>query len=909
MAENCTGTGAACPNDAGNPGCNPSVGLTAAQLAAAKQAGNFPTGYLTLTLYDPIGATSDETDTIGEGINNAGVVIGLAQAPHGPTTLPQGSLDAPFVVDSVGQHALNLPWSTGPSYPFSINDSGYILAGGGPTPGSDWLRPIIYHADYATGGTFDLPWRPIDPASGANVRFEPTKLNNTIGTTGLPTAIGLALFTAGGALAVWHLDGNGTDAIGPSALPLPSSPTWVTGHTTRSGGTPQTGDQALSFDGNTCLQASATSDTAPYSGLGVTMLGWVKPDASMCPGSRAIVTRGSELSMWLGCTADNTAATVNSYFHTTTGDHTSASVGTVLFGQWSHVAAAWDGNRLQTYVNGTRVGDEAMTGRISASPTWMAVGCWPSNPANNFKGAIDEVSVFGQPMGADEIGLNARDITNYQPFAGNHFWGEIRDGFFSILTVPSWGTSNGGVALNSGYPESISDSGVIVGYFMVATTAAPSIAAMFDPQVGWVNLNALIPPDSGWDLQDAWALKGNLVTGLGLFDGEPEAYRLDLVTHELTNLGAYAAASNPNVILGPPNSFLAPIAMNSAGHIVGGSGAGFFPWANTGAFIWTDADGMSDLNDFIDPAAGWTLVDATGINDNEQIVGIAQKGGQYKAFTLAMPNAAPCPATACRGPGSRDLRTGLCRDDGPPVANYTGCDDHNACTRYDYCQAGSCVGTQVDCPGDACHPAGVCDTGTGLCSMPAAYADGTSCDDGNRCSISDTCIGGTCMPGDTTNGCVGSTYYVPVANLGSRQGASFGWAINESGEIVGSDTHNPPNIVRIGPGPIPSVGFRWTPTEGIKFLPQPAGKAVFPRGVNATGVIAGTTVDLGFSGGGVFDQVFRFDSSTDTQLQTLAIPTGAATGINDSGQITGLGVLQFWHSPDVSCAGQQRPTD
>ena len=917
VAENCTGMSAACPSNGwlpdhtacndnnvctindtctsgvcsgpSNPGCNPSVGLTTTQLAAAKQAGNFPTGYLTPTFYDPIAATSDETDTIGEGINNAGVMIGLAQAPHGPTTLPQGSLDAPFVVDSAGQHALTLPFSTGPSYPFSINDSGYILAGGGPTPASDWLRPIIYHPGYATGGTFDLPWRPIDPASGTNVRFEPTKLNNTIGTTGLPTAIGLALFTAGGALAVWHLDGNGTDAIGPSALPLPSSPTWVTGHTTRSGGTPQAGDQALSFDGNTCLQASATSDTAPYNGLGVTMLGWVKPDSSMCPGSRAIVTRGSELSMWLGCNATNTAATVNSFFHTTTGDHTSASVGTVPFGQWSHVAVAWDGNRLQTYVNGTRVGDEAMTGRISASPTWMAVGCWPSNPANNFKGAIDEVSVFAEPMGADEIGLNARDITNYQPFAQNHFWSEIRDGFFSILTTPSWGISSGGTALSNGYPESLSDSGVIVGYFMVATTAAPNIAAIFDPQVGWVNLNELIPPDSGWDLQDAWALKGNLVTGIGLHDGVPEAYRLDVVTHDFTDLGAYAASTGP--IVGPPSQILSPIAMNSAGHIVGGSNVGFFPWANTRAFIYTDADGMSDLNDFIDPAAGWTLVDATGINDNEQIVGIAQKGGQYKAFKLAMPNATPCPPTQCRGPGSRDLRTGLCRDDGPAVANGIGCSDGNACTALDQCVDGECrPGPNVACPSDSCHSAGTCDPASGLCAGVVSLNEGSECDDGNSCTAHALCTKGVCVPEDPITGCPapGAAYYAPLTNLGSRQGVSSAVDINNSSVVAGNDAH----YISLSEfaGSAIDLPFRWSAVGGIQELPRPPGRQAASWAISDDGEVVGASWDTLIPG----DWIYRYDPAAN-QVDDSQI-TGDALAINPTGQYTGVGLFSDGHS-------------
>lgn len=62
------------------------------------------------------------------------------------------------------------------------------------------------------------------------------------------------------------------------------------------------------------------------------------------------------------------------------------------------------------------------------------------------------------------------------------------------------------------------------------------------------------------------------------------------------------------------------------------------------------------------------------------------------------------------------------RPDGAP------CNDHNACTTVDTCQAGTCVGSQpVVCTvSDQCHSVGVCDTGTGMCSNPAA-PDGAMC--------------------------------------------------------------------------------------------------------------------------------------------------------------------------------------
>ncbi len=104
-----------------------------------------------------------------------------------------------------------------------------------------------------------------------------------------------------------------------------------------------------------------------------------------------------------------------------------------------------------------------------------------------------------------------------------------------------------------------------------------------------------------------------------------------------------------------------------------------------------------------------------------------------------------CGATdACHLAGACDPGTGLCSN--PPAPDGTGCTDGDLCTQVDACQGGTCVGSSpVSCtPQDACHLAGACDPGTGLCSNPAA-PDGTGCDDGNLCTQVDACQGGACL--------------------------------------------------------------------------------------------------------------------------------------------------------------------
>ncbi|WP_437280284.1 hypothetical protein WME90_06920 [Sorangium sp. So ce375] len=74
------------------------------------------------------------------------------------------------------------------------------------------------------------------------------------------------------------------------------------------------------------------------------------------------------------------------------------------------------------------------------------------------------------------------------------------------------------------------------------------------------------------------------------------------------------------------------------------------------------------------------------------------------------------------------------------------CDDGNACTRTDSCLAGVCTGENpVVCPaGDACREASQCDQLSGNCLARTNKVDTTSCDDGNDCTEEDSCTAGVC---------------------------------------------------------------------------------------------------------------------------------------------------------------------
>jgi len=79
--------------------------------------------------------------------------------------------------------------------------------------------------------------------------------------------------------------------------------------------------------------------------------------------------------------------------------------------------------------------------------------------------------------------------------------------------------------------------------------------------------------------------------------------------------------------------------------------------------------------------------------------------------------------------------------------NGTPCDDGNFCTVSDTCQAGTCgAGPARDCgDGNQCT-ADSCDEGNDTC-VNTAVSDGTSCNDGAFCTTNDSCQAGNCQAG------------------------------------------------------------------------------------------------------------------------------------------------------------------
>jgi probable HAF family extracellular repeat protein len=85
--------------------------------------------------------------------------------------------------------------------------------------------------------------------------------------------------------------------------------------------------------------------------------------------------------------------------------------------------------------------------------------------------------------------------------------------------------------------------------------------------------------------------------------------------------------------LGSANSSAQANDVNNSNVIVGTSGTtGGSSAAH--AFVWTQANGLQDLNSLIDPNSGWLLSSANSINDSGQIVGTGIFNGRIQGFLL-----------------------------------------------------------------------------------------------------------------------------------------------------------------------------------------------------------------------------------------------------------------------------------
>ncbi|MCB9850760.1 MAG: hypothetical protein H6817_08650 [Phycisphaerales bacterium] len=127
--------------------------------------------------------------------------------------------------------------------------------------------------------------------------------------------------------------------------------------------------------------------------------------------------------------------------------------------------------------------------------------------------------------------------------------------------------------------------------------------------------------------------------------------------------------------------------------------------------------------------------------------------------------------------------TGVCVPS--PAIEAGGCDDGDACTINDSCTNGICAGEPVDCShlDDACN-VGVCVGSTGICEAVPRNEGGT-CDDGDACTINDACASGVCE--GTLRDCSSLDAGCTLGVCNPSDGSCFAQPVGEGGACNDGD--------------------------------------------------------------------------------------------------------------------------
>jgi probable HAF family extracellular repeat protein len=184
----------------------------------------------------------------------------------------------------------------------------------------------------------------------------------------------------------------------------------------------------------------------------------------------------------------------------------------------------------------------------------------------------------------------------------------------------------------------------------------------------------------GWRNGRAYRLTGSTFTDLGVPTGYAQSFATainasgQVAGHVITGSGnaerIFRYSNGVLTLIGGLGEDNRAFGINTAGAVVG---QGLPVLGLKQGFLYTDANGMQGLNQLIDPASGWYILGATGINDAGQIVGWASGPNGQRAVRLtptSVAPTAPSAPTSLAGQALSNARVRLTWTD--TAANETG---------------------------------------------------------------------------------------------------------------------------------------------------------------------------------------------------------------------------------------------
>ena len=161
-------------------------------------------------------------------------------------------------------------------------------------------------------------------------------------------------------------------------------------------------------------------------------------------------------------------------------------------------------------------------------------------------------------------------------------------------------------------------------------------------------------------------------------------------------------------------------------------------------------------------------------------IGVCQQGTCALSAVGDCSDGNPCTADSC------DKDKGECSH--AKAADGSACDDGDACTGNDACKSASCQGKATNCgDGNPCTT-DACDPSLGCNHEPAL---GAACDDGDKCTVGDSCKAGGCSAGPPKS-CEGSgpcaiTACEPTTGACAATGVGVGATCDDGNACTVSD--------------------------------------------------------------------------------------------------------------------------
>jgi hypothetical protein len=176
-------------------------------------------------------------------------------------------------------------------------------------------------------------------------------------------------------------------------------------------------NSAYYFDGNSNI---TFPDISAYNNLTeYTLSAWIKPERLDVMHSNNIiskVTPNRDFVLYVNYQSPFTAASQFYDGSYVVGNGTS----TIPLNKWTLITSTWNGSEFKVYVNGKL---ESTTSTSAKSPSWtgkeFSIGSLSADKSFGFKGAIDDVAVYGKALSANEISALTSDKIIDLPFSGN----------------------------------------------------------------------------------------------------------------------------------------------------------------------------------------------------------------------------------------------------------------------------------------------------------------------------------------------------------------------------------------------------------------------------------------------------------------------------------------------------------